>query len=283
MKFRKDQFNKEGRSFFDNLFNSRNSEIIKVLAHIFPYVENYINNRSLIDGNYEDSSLYKSANLQSRVSSVKYFDLYFSYNSNDFLGISKLYSSFYSRITQNELSQIPKAIEDCFNKLPKEFHREFFEKMWLNQNDFEEQQNYPILIGLKNIVLKISTDSGFLVLSPFRRATAIMANLFSLISVKQKECFINSISKDYRYLYALYQMTLWLDKDNDKESIEIINKTLEEMFWAISDNTINLYTDSFYVRNNIWAFVWIKKRILNLDETVEIRDYINRVFEKRIV
>ena len=84
-------------------------------------------------------------------------------------------------------------------------------------------------------------------------------------------------------MYALYQMTLWLDKDNDKESIEIINKTLEEMFWAISDNTINLYTDSFYVRNNIWAFVWIKKRILNLDETVEIRDYINRVFEKRIV
>lgn len=55
------------------------------------------------------------------------------------------------------------------------------------------------------------------------------------------------------------------------------------MFRAISNNTINLYDDSFYIRNNIWAFVWVKKRLFGLDDSVEIRDYINKVFNYEIV
>ncbi len=279
---RKDQYYKDRKAFFEKLESSHNAELIKLLANVFPNIESFINNRDSFFGDSENSSMYKSASLQSRASSTKFFDLYFSYNNNGFLGVSKFYSIFYDQIEQIDLSLIPKTVEECFQKLPKEYHREFFEKMWFNQKDFEKQRNYPLLLGLKSIILHVDTESEFLRSSPYIRATSIMATLFSMISAEQKKLFIESVSKDYRYLYTLYQMSSWLE-DQDKDSLEIINKALEKMFRAISNNTINLYDDSFYIRNNIWAFVWVKKRLFGLDDSVEIRDYINKVFNYEIV
>ena len=279
----KDEFNKSGKEFFDKIKKYHSEQAIKLLANVFPYVDNYIHNRELFANYTFLNDEYKSASLNSRVYSAKYFDLYFSYGNNEFISATNLYKHFIDLLGKIKIDDIPDLIDELFEELPESYHFEIINKLWLNRTDFKKEQNFSILIGLANNIFIIERTSEFFSLSPYERTTSIMSTLFSLIGSNEKEMFLQKYSNDYRYFGVLDRMAYWLKSDNNVQDFEKINNLIIAMYNQINNNLINLYSDEYYVPKNIWAFVRAKKKIYNLDDSVEIVDYVNRTFQPQCI
>ena len=279
----KDEFNKSGKEFFDKIKESHGVQAIKLLANVFPYVDNYIHNRELFVNYTFLNNEYKSASLNSRVYSAKYFDLYFSYGNNEFMRATNLYKHFIDLLDKTNIDDIPNLIDEFFEVLPESYHFEIINKLWLNRTDFRKEQNFSILIGLANNIFTLDRTSGFFSLSPYERTTSIMSTLFSLIDSNEKETFLQKYSNDYRYFGVLDRMAHWLEADNNIQDCEIINDLIIAIYNQIDENSINLYSDEYYVPKNIWAYVRTKKKIQELDDNVEIVDYVNKTFQPQYI
>ena len=280
---KEDEVNKIRKKFFDETRESHDEKVLKLLSKVFPIVDNYIYKKELKSKYTFMNDEYKSASLNTRVYSAKYFDLYFSYGNNEFVNATNLYNHFIDSLNKSNIDDIPSLINALFEELPESYHFEIIIKLWLNRSDFKKEQNFSILIGLANNIFAIDRKPEFFSLSPYKRATSIMSNLFSLIDNIEKEMFIQKYSKDYRYLNVFDWMAYWLEADNKVQDLEIINDLIVSIYNQIDGNSINLYSDEYYVQKNIWAFVRAKKKIYNLDDNVEIVDYVNRTFQPQYI
>lgn len=279
----KNEFNRIGKDFFDEIKESHDEKVLRLLSNIFPTVYNYIKKRDLKSEYSFISDDYKSASLNSRVYSAKFFDLYFSYGNNEFVKATNIYNKFIDSLNKADINDIPKLIDVLFEELHESYHFEIINKLWLNSADFKRKQNLLILIGLANNIFIIDRKSGFLSLSPYERTTSIMSNLFSLIDDREKETFIQKFSSDYRYFGVFDRMAYWLKADNKVQDFEMIHNLIVDMYNQIDNKSINLYSDEYYIPKNIWAFVRAKKEIYNLDDKVEIVNYVNRIFQQKYI
>lgn len=291
--FRKKEFNKEGKEYFEKLESVYGKELLTFASNIFPNVKKYLNNVDLRP-EYETKDDYKDISLNCGVASAKYFDSYFHFDENEYFMISKVYNSFIDLInTQRDDGShdaIVKSFDEFFSVIHNDYHDEIINKLWLARNDFGTDLNYPILIGLINNSDKISKESSFLALSPYQRACAIMATLFSLLSEEEKAQTIAHLKNDIKLLDLCSQIMYWLNSSslyyNNKESdVANFETLIANMYNSIITTPIDIYSDKNYSARNSWALLRAKRKVLNLDDDadVDITDYISAIMKPKYI
>ena len=291
--FNRDTFNKNAKSYFDDLIKKYDVSLMKLIARMFPYVDRAIKGTEIrpeTDGQYEEYS--KDIVLNCRVASAKYFDNYFYHDQkeNEYIVVAQIYNKFIDTI-YNELSKgteenIPGIFDALFEKIPVYYHLEIISKLWYARNDFDEKICTPIIVGLINNSNTIDNERGFFTLSAYQRATAIVATLFTKINENDKKDLINYLRGKYHLIEICDEILYWLDSSSFMEEassidVQLFEELLFDMYNQIINTPINILEKDNYERHNLWALLRIKRRLLRLDkdEKVDIKDYISTVLQ----
>jgi len=279
----KNRKKEEREELFRSIF-LEHKESIKLLAAMFP---NFYDYAKAIDSSVlilNKINQYRNNVLDGRINNVRYFDLYFTIQSNNFSIINDQVKQFAVNIQNNNIMEdMIKEIASFWNE---ENQREFFEILQLKSDGFSDEWNIIIPI-LYKYVNKLFDYSGFMVLSPRIRVEYLIAVGLSKIDDEHFEEFIRIIKKDYAKMIILWNIRKRFNQeDYNKYGIEdIVEKrrgALDEALGILTNEVIkknvDIYSDDYYERTNIIGLYLIYREILN--KGTGIRERIEYLINK---
>jgi len=276
--FNKQSFNTTGKAFFIQLFmDESNSDYIEILQDIFPYVKKYSENQDLeYDGNiiYSDSS-YSEIAKNKRICSAKYFDLYFTQGSNDYLEIGKLIDGFVDNINQTP-NGIATLLNELLNSVHYSYHKELMERLQLYVEDFKKYTLNNLTIALFNYLDNVSNLRSFMSLNALSRTEIVIWELLQKITDKEYVNFLESIKNSYNRLQSIKSILYWFEHDKEGKNIagreEKLLEVYKNMGVTIINQSLNLYHDAFYSHSNIWGLYSLYKE----DDAI-IKQYVKEI------
>ncbi len=279
---RKEEFNNKCNDFFNTIFSGKD-QYKSLLSNIFPYVDRY-NNGLAIRNDESDQERYKDTQLKSRINSAKYFDLYFCHSLNDFLNVNVQFDEKLSSIiSNNEKEQIEEEFSKLISSLPREYHFEWTNRLYLNIETIPNQSAYPILLALTNNVQTIDDTSGFFTISARIRTYGIMTELFLKLSSEEKENYLNKIKQDIRNLSIITNMVFWLKEKESSEGRERLIACAKEIGDKILHNTINVYDDEYYSTDYIWSIYHSLKLSKAANHEQVFKTYVSKIISSKTI
>lgn len=269
-------FNDKGNNFFEKLFE-RYPEYKGVLGNMFPYVYRYLQGIDLENSNYTHDD-YSNIIINARICSAKFFDLYFSYGLNRNLEIEKDISK-----TINDISKLKKQemingyMYSKIKLMNIETQKRWFEGLKLSFSQFSDDIKHRMVLAIfTNINLINCYDEGS-ALTAKEIAFIIISNYIYTCDCTKVDKFCKSIAKKYNCMKHLQNLfnkmnnTLENTECHDKnQKLVTLNKAINKMCKNIIVNNIDLYSDSNYIRHNIWSLK------LNCDN-LTFQKYINEI------
>ena len=270
-----ERINKRNKEERDNLFKGifeEHKKSIKVLAFMFPDFYEYakeIDSSVLI---LSTLNRYKDIVIDGRISNGRYFDLYFTMQSNNYSMINNQVKQFVVNIQNNNISEdIIKEIASSWNV---DNQKEFFEMLQLKSEEFIDEWNLiiPILYKYVNELFNELFNPLRMSLTPRSRVEYLIAVGLSKIDNERFDEFIRTIKKDYRKITILWYIRKWFNQEAyNKYGIEEIvekrrntfDKALETLSDEILNKQINIYNDEYYERTNIIGLYLIYRDIGN--------------------
>lgn len=261
MSWNKEEYNKNAKEYFDNIFDSKENAK-ELLAEVFPYVNKYNKNQPL-----EQETSFPDSNMgdvvkRGRVCNAKYFDLYFSYSSNNSLMVRKSVESYISNINSSSgLESVQKLTRVVFYTTASEYHKEWIERLQYYISDIKEGIIYYVIISLYTMIYDINEEKTHLGygLGARVRAEYIISELLLKCSEKEFDDFLLEISANYDKLGVIYSIIKWLSNDTHDNSATRKNRAKKfylcysEICERVIDKKINLYSDKYYNAENTWG------------------------------
>lgn len=290
MGIRGKELNTQGAAFFKDLLE-QHEDSKDLLKSMFPYVDNYIQNGILErESHFPDPQAPEIAR-QSRICSRKYFDLYFSYSTNNFLEIRNNVQLFVQNA--NEVSSITGGVailKRALSMIPTEDHKEWVEQLQCHIPDILPEKNCYLAGAMYETLDEISDNKEFLGLSPRSRAEYIISELLTGCTDNEFTKFIKSIQTDYKGLLVIWDIIDWLNSSSSKNQelakrrAELLTQQFNAMCEKILADKINIYSDEYYHKRNAWAFYYYFKGKEDIPRfTAYIMDVLSPVVVYRIL
>ncbi|MEM1485600.1 P-loop NTPase fold protein [Oscillospiraceae bacterium PP1C4] len=278
--FNNESFNKEGKAFYDQLFSTVDKDYIELLAELFPYVKRYCAHQELQYTYAYSDPEYDNIAKKSRICSAKYFDLYFSYGTNDYLIIGKGIAEFIGAIDHSgTYISINELINSKILSLPKAQHKEWFERLQNFLDEIVDIKKYLVGKALFANIYQIDSSGEFFGLNAQSRVEVIIALVLEECTDENFEDFVTSICHDYLKLKPINSVIYWLEhsKSENKSDVTLRKERLEKAYQAmctdITQKQINLYSDRYYHIRNIWSLY----SFYESSSTDVVKKYINGI------
>ena len=262
------EFNKKAKDYFDKLFILQtNKEYKEILAFMFPYVENYLNDREVRTENtqyFYGKEDYQTNLKNKRIFNARYFELYFSQCNNEFTVINKIIEEFIKTINnEKDIEIINNAFGEVINIYTNWVQKFTFETLQLHLNEVKPKY---LLLKIINKHLKQYDDTViFFGLSALRRIHIIMAELITEISREEFDEFTKKIEKDYSKMWTIKEIIYWIAngknsfKEENKYRKDRLNSILTTMAENVISNNIDILNKNFYFNNNLIEILRITK------------------------
>lgn len=262
------EFNKKAKDYFDKLFILQtNKEYKEILAFMFPYVENYLNDREVRTENtqyFYGKEDYQTNLKNKRIFNARYFELYFSQCNNEFTIINKIIEEFIKTINnEKDIEIINNAFGEVINIYTNWVQKFTFETLQLHLNEVKPKY---LLLKIINKHLKQYDDTViFFGLSALRRIHIIMAELITEISREEFDEFTKKIEKDYSKMWTIKEIIYWIAngknsfKEENKYRKDRLNSILTTMAENVISNNIDILNKNFYFNNNLIEILRITK------------------------
>lgn len=262
------EFNKKAKNYFDKLFILQtNKEYKEILAFMFPYVENYLNDREVRTENtqyFYGKEDYQTNLKNKRIFNARYFELYFSQCNNEFTIINKIIEEFIKTINnEKDIEIINNAFGEVINIYTNWVQKFTFETLQLHLNEVKPKY---LLLKIINKHLKQYDDTViFFGLSALRRIHIIMAELITEISREEFDEFTKKIEKDYSKMWTIKEIIYWIEngkngfKEENKYRKDRLNSMLTTMAENVISNNIDILNKDFYFNNNLIEILRITK------------------------
>lgn len=262
------EFNKKAKDYFDKLFILQtNKEYKEILAFMFPYVENYLNDREVRTENtqyFYGKEDYQTNLKNKRIFNARYFELYFSQCNNEFTIINKIIGEFIKTINnEKDIEIINNAFSEVINLYTNWGQKFTFETLQLYLNEVKPKY---LLLKIINKHLKEYDDTViFFGLSALRRIHIIMAELITVISREEFDEFTKKIEKDYSKMWNIKEIIYWIEngknsfKEENKYRKDRLNSILTTMAENVISNNIDILSKNFYFNNNLIEILRITK------------------------
>lgn len=261
-------FNNKAKEYFDNLFsinNQKHKEYEEILALMFPYVENYKNDRPIKAeyGTYmigqNNNGDYKANIKCKRIFNARYFDLYFSQCDNEFTNIHRNIEEFVKIINSaNNMEVVEEKFINLMNLYSNWVQKYTFETLEYYLSEINKEKKIILLKIMYKHLKEYNDATLFLSLSALQRIYIIMSEIIIEITEKEFEEFLNMIQNDCSIIYCIKELKYWIKNKNhlEKEYSEKLNKLNlvgEDLVNYIISNNIDILEKDSYVEKNIWG------------------------------
>jgi len=257
--YNKKKFNEEGKAFFEQLFRDYGA-YQDVLSMMFPYVKRFL-------GNFELESEYPAqdvdyGDIEKNVSvcSAKFFDLYFSYGSNDYLTVGTQLRELIRTISESEDGEaVYELMANQIRGTQKEQQKEWFERL---QNYLEDIPQRHCLIMAKAIIDHMDWIDSSMVFWTFnaqKRAEVVIELLLERCRNDELEALIRQLTEKYEKLAVIGKICYFMEGSRAEKTGELKNKReklqtfYHDMCIRVLEKKIDLYSDPYYKAYNIWG------------------------------
>lgn len=278
--FNKEAFNNDCKSFFENLF-AKHEDAKELLSTLFPYVKRY-KSKLIFESNSQFSDPETiEISKQARICSGKYFDLYFSYSTNNHIAILENIKSMISSInntpntsTDAELQKTINIVHAHLLALKNEDHKEWIEELQKNISDINTSNVFSVAVSLYRLIYHLdnnNSDYGF-GLGSRSRAEYIISSLLEKCSESEFEKFLSIIKYDYRQIRVIHSLHYWMSSEEldhavtYKTRVELLWDTFADMCNRIVEKNICLYHNDYYYSHNAWGLYQYYKHTENVSE-----------------
>lgn len=282
--FNTKKFNEDGAEFFKTLF-SKHGDSLELLCELFPYVKRYESGAVLESEHSFYDPEFEQISKQSRICSGKYFDLYFSYSTNNYITIRKSIEDMVSDLNKMQRSRVSSALVET-SKIVKTYmseiessdHKEWVERLQRHLSDINVEVQLPVAVSLYELIYDLDDSSMFgSGLSARARAEYIISLLLEKCSESDFEEFLRISKGDFYRLRVINSIYYWMSSEKRDQSevrnarAALILSHYTEMCNQIIDGNINLYSDAFYHSKNVWGLYHYYKQCEN---TAKFNKYI---------
>lgn len=280
--FNSEKFNKEGKTFFTNLFEKYDS-YREILSELFPYVDKYNKNFDLID-RYALELTENEKKQNANIYSAKYFDCYFSYGANSYLEINNNVLDSIKDIKEiSKGTLVRNYLGQVIRNIKKEKQKEWFELFQNYIDNIPQNMQFSVALEFFYDIYCITNTKSFVSLSARERVELIITLLLEKISIEEITEFARKIELNYDKLGVIARIIFWLNNSkSDIKDIEsrktIVRQTYESMCREIEKSVVNLYQDEYYHRGNIWAFVASFES--EEEKKIHTRRYVSSIISK---
>lgn len=250
------EFNTEGKRFFEELFQ-KFEQYEDLLAELFPYVQRYKENQKLKSERFVEAGEEKHITIAT-ISSIKYFDLYFSYGTNDHLEIMSLVNNFIISINGSKEQEGVAYTQEKIIKLPKERQREWLECLQNKTKELDKDKRILVAKGICNVLTYIDRSPSFRFGSVYQRALIVATKLAGGADTAALNDFVEACSRRYNIL-ALEEMisdckSFRRTEDHEYQELQLIlERKYDELCNQIIEQKIDLYEAPVYQRFQIWS------------------------------
>lgn len=274
------RFNENGKKYFTGLFsNKENKCYIDILERLFPYVKRYKNGEMLKEHGYISGQNHRDLVKNKRICNARYFELYFTEQSNDFVEINDSIRNWILKIGEKEKKENKVEFNKILALAQNESEYLIINMLQIYSDDLDELQAGKILEVLYDKALELDDAHMYTMFSARRLAAFMIGELLEKIQKDEFDKWLDYVSIDYKKLYFINTIIASLgEKSPDSEEKRIYKgraKTFYEKFILmgvhIRENRINVYDDFIYQRSNIWAVYHMLK---DNEEREGVKDYI---------
>lgn len=280
------RFNTSAKSYFVSLFSDTENEKYNIiLSNMFPYVKKYNDNvplesesRSPID---YDQEAYIQVQKDKRIFSGRYFNLYFTNETNLYVELHNLFCIKARELVSAEDYRKDNFIVQLLKDLNPDALLESMEILSLHIKDFSLACQYEIAHSLMQNFNYEKNYSKFLALPTISRIASLIAD--SIIDQNEEafEDFINAYKNSIHNFIKLRQLNYWIRNDkhsnnSDKEKkASFIEEILVNMALRIEKERINIFDNDLYVKGilHILYNKWEEAKI-------DVKEYIKTVVNK---
>lgn len=249
---KREKFNEESKSFFLNLFTGKLNEYQILLEELFPYVKRYASGQK-VQPEYGDTEESSDISAKSRICSAKYFDLYLTMTSNDYLRMGEQVKDAITKINRaNDQNTSDEIIRNLIQSTSHDQHREMMERLQSLLTKVKAQ--LMLAVSLLNQIKGIDYSAAFLAINAKRRSELIIAILLQRMPENDFTTFLETFKTDYAHIGMLSSIIEWLkssSEESNKERIIPLKDMCKQMCQDVISKPINLYSDQYYIPHNI--------------------------------
>lgn len=301
------EYNKEITEFFDKTFSDKNNKkVISILKLLFPNVETYISSRRNREGRIEfkqedtsfiiprDKEVYKDSIINRRIFNGKFFDLYFTRQTNAFVELDNKINDFVNKINkkdydlniEKECKELQTIVADLLFMYTAEDQKILLETLQLYLDKITKNR-LILLIILIEFQGFIDNRVTFMGLSARKRLQLICSEIIKSLDEQEIDKFKEIIEISYKNMYFIRGILYWLNP-KDKYVIEtnqdIYNKLKNSYYTMLENvikNNVNIYEKVNYNRYNLYCLKEgdrYKSQISNINKETVIKfltDIIN--------
>lgn len=256
------KYDLEFNKFFDD-FQVQKPYEWDLLALIFPTIKNFVdgtkrNYKTLIRGGRQDSK-YIEIQKSKRISSSKFFDLYFTLNTNYESNVIDYTKIFVSEFDKEEVSM--SELVNSITDLPSETQTDFFVNFAYFIEDLNIKRLSDFIIEVLSSYFKFGNSKGFLVLGTKDRVAVMIAELIERLDLDTVKDITNTYLHNPKYVSVISDITYWLDKSYTKDNSDIVSYFTEQknqLVERITENDeFNLYSKELYTKGNAFKLLFV--------------------------
>jgi hypothetical protein len=280
----KTKLNSDAKAFLEKLFASY-AQFKGLLIQMFPYVKHILDENGLKSEYMHSDINYEDISRDMRICSAKYFNLYFSYGSNEYLKIGEEISNMMDEVAKmEEGNQLYNYMCNKITRITSNSHREWFERLESYLDLVPLEKKMILARAIFYCLNKIDSSHIFMGLDARSRALICIEKLLEETEIGAMQKFADEISDKYDKLYMIDQILYWFQNtrtpsaDDVKRREDILKEKFSEMCEKVIEEKINIYADSYYVQYNVWGLI----RYLKIKENREdiVHKYIARIINE---
>lgn len=282
----REKLNQEGAEYFQTLF-AKYAAYEELLQEMFPYVRKYKNRVELVSAYEGEDTDADEIARRARICSGKYFDLYFSYGSNQYLLVKKAVEAYVQQINDAaDGGAVRKTVLDMLEVSAQEEQVEWIERFENYLEQINEARKLDVAKTLMDNIQQINEESGFLRLSSRARAEVVIAELLMQCPKADFGEYMDSIVRRYEFIHNISSVLRWMrsgsrrfSADDLEERTEKVQSVFSGLCQEIVEQRISLYEDAYYRPGSIWA---LYRHFAEADCTV-FDDYISDILTAKYI
>lgn len=249
------EFDNEMNTFFEKL-GIKKDIYGNLLELSFPYVENFFDSKvdykRCVD-NTSKSPSYKKVQFNKRISSAKFFDLYFTeytnYDSklNDFVKdfIKEINRSYQNEGTMNELMNSILSKDD-------KSQTEFLSVFSLQLSEIQPNATKQLAILFLNNYFSFGEYKEFLVMGTKLRVAQIISELIENLDQNDFKSIIDSEIINYEKITMMLNIRYFLKNSVgiDQNNLEYLEQEIYEFVEKLLDSESDLFEKDVYIRKH---------------------------------
>ncbi|UOO45494.1 KAP family NTPase [Enterococcus casseliflavus] len=250
-----EKFDTKITCFFNDV-GIENDLVGNLLMLSFPYVTRYFGeqrNYKNVASNFKQDSSYQKVQKNKRISSGKFFDLYFIHDTNLEATIIDLVESFIENACINY--RTPESIKSKLDELldiEEELQTEFLSNFSLYVDDIPTEPRHLLGKLLLENYSKFGNYKGFLTLDTKNRVALVISELIE--NIKQRD-FEDLLIKYIipKNLTMISNIRYWLKhsiKKNNNEKLAFVDLKFSASIEKILSEKINLFEKKLYTKGN---------------------------------